>query len=130
MLSIHLSDVLGTQSDIDFSIYDRSNHEAFLGHIKVYPELNEHNAKLEGWYKLEARDPQEDQVSGEIHLEVLFQKTEKKQYGPGDFQILKLIGKGSGSNIFVFILYLTCVQQARSGKFTRYEKKILKGFMP
>lgn len=44
---------------------------------------------------MEARDPSEDShVTGEIHLEVLFQKTEQRHYGPEDFQILKLIGKG------------------------------------
>ena len=47
-----------------------------------------------GWYKLEARDPEEDNVSGEIHLDFSFQKTDKKTFGPEDFQILKLIGKG------------------------------------
>lgn len=54
-----------------------------------------HNSRTDGWYKLEARDPSEDgHVTGEIYLEVLFQKTEKRHYGPEDFQILKLIGKG------------------------------------
>lgn len=71
-----------------------------MGHVKIYPKLNEHNERLEGWYRLEARDPEEDHVSGEIHLEVLFQKTDKKHYGPEDFQILKLIGKGSGCNLY------------------------------
>ena len=56
---------------------------------------------MEGWYKLEARDPGEDgHVTGEIHLEVLFQKTEKRHYGPEDFQILKLIGKGRAPQAF------------------------------
>ena len=90
------SDVLGTHSDIDVYVYDRSNHEAFLGHVKVSPNVSGHNARLEGWYKLEARVPEEDHVSGEIWLEFLFQKTDKKHYGPEDFQILKLIGKGTG----------------------------------
>ena len=50
--------------------------------------------RIEGWYKLEPRNPEDDQVSGEIHLDISFQKTDKKQYGPEDFKILKLIGKG------------------------------------
>ena len=50
--------------------------------------------KAEGWYKLEPRDPEEDQVSGEVRLEIRFQKTDTKQVGPEDFKILKLIGKG------------------------------------
>lgn len=57
--------------------------------------MADHNSSTEGWYKLEARDPSQDgHVTGEIYLEVLFQKTEKRHYGPEDFQILKLIGKG------------------------------------
>lgn len=55
----------------------------------------DNNSEMRGWYKLEARDPSADgHVTGEIHLEVLFQKTEQRHYGPEDFQILKLIGKG------------------------------------
>jgi protein-serine/threonine kinase len=88
------SDVLGTESDINIYVYDRSDHEAFLGHVKISPNLSEHNTKLEGWYKLQCRNLQEEQVSGEIYLNVHFRKTNKKQYGPEDFQILKLIGRG------------------------------------
>jgi serine/threonine protein kinase SCH9 len=88
------SDVLGTESDINIYIYDRSNHEAFLGHVRISPNLRENNTKLEGWYKLQRRNPREDHVSGEIFLDIHFRKTDKKQYGPEDFQILKLIGRG------------------------------------
>lgn len=89
------SDVLSNESDIDVYIYDRSNQEAFLGHVRVSPNVSEDSSTLEGWYRLEARDPEEDRVSGEIRLDIMFQKTDKKHYGPEDFQILKLIGKGS-----------------------------------
>jgi len=87
--------VLGGHSGIDLYVYDRADQEAFLGHVKVSPNVSDDGSKLEGWYKLEARDPETDHVSGEIHLECSYQKTDKKQYGPEDFQILKLIGKGS-----------------------------------
>lgn len=57
--------------------------------------MAENNSGMQGWYKLEARDPSADgHVTGEIHLEVLFQRTEQRHFGPEDFQILKLIGKG------------------------------------
>lgn len=71
--------------------------------------MSEHNTRLEGWYKLEARDPEEDHVSGEIRLELLFQKTDKKHYGPEDFQILKLIGKGGSRELCILALDLICV---------------------
>lgn len=56
----------------------------------VFNQIN----SVGGWYRLEARDPEEDHVSGEVHLGITFQKTDKKHYGPEDFKILKLIGKG------------------------------------
>ncbi|KAL8631926.1 hypothetical protein Q9189_002300 [Teloschistes chrysophthalmus] len=89
------SDVLSDESDIDVYIYDRSNQEAFLGHVRVSPNVREDKSALAGWYRLEARGPGEDRVPGEIYLEMSFQKTDKKHFGPEDFQILKLIGKGS-----------------------------------
>ncbi|KAL8719479.1 MAG: hypothetical protein Q9225_003529, partial [Loekoesia sp. 1 TL-2023] len=94
-------DVLSDQSDIDVYIYDRSNQEAFLGHVRVSPNVSEDSSTLQGWYKLEARDPEEDRVSGEIHLEMCFHKTDKKHFGPEDFQILKLIGKGTFGQVYL-----------------------------
>lgn len=89
-----VSDVLGKQSEVSVYIYDAGNQEAFLGHVKVDPDVFHNTNMVEGWYKLEARDPEEDHVSGEVHLEISFQKTDKRHYGPEDFRILKLIGKG------------------------------------
>ncbi|KAL8996279.1 MAG: hypothetical protein Q9169_004165 [Polycauliona sp. 2 TL-2023] len=94
-------DVLSNESDIDVYIYDRTNQEAFLGHVRVSPNVSEDSSKLEGWYKLEARGPGEDSVSGEIHLKICFQKTDKKHFGPEDFHILKLIGKGTFGQVFL-----------------------------
>ncbi|KAL8944541.1 MAG: hypothetical protein Q9211_000552 [Gyalolechia sp. 1 TL-2023] len=94
-------DVLSDQSDIDVYIYDRSNQEAFLGHVRVSPNVSEDSSTIQGWYTLEARDPEEDRVSGEIHLEMCFYKTDKKHFGPEDFQILKLIGKGTFGQVYL-----------------------------
>ncbi|MCJ1394012.1 hypothetical protein MMC18_006889 [Xylographa bjoerkii] len=93
-------DVLGASSDLDIYVYDRSNHEAFLGHVRIPLDARIDNNKIEGWYKLEPRDAQEETVSGEIHLQLHFQKTDKKHYGPEDFQILKLIGKGTFGQVY------------------------------
>jgi len=92
-----ISDVAGENPDIDFYVYDR-NQEVFLGHLRLAPDVTVDNTKVEGWFKLEARDAQEESVSGEIHVLLHFQKMERKHYGPGDFQILKLIGKGLFNN--------------------------------
>lgn len=96
--NICTSDVIGEKSDIDFYVYDRSSQEgsqeAFLGHVRVSPDIAEDNKTSEGWYKLEPRDKQGETVTGELRIQMRFQKTDKKHYGPEDFQILKLIGKG------------------------------------
>ena len=59
------------------------------------PNVSQDDTKVKGWFKLEPRDAQEEVVSGELYLEMHFHKTDKKHFGPGDFQILKLIGKGT-----------------------------------
>ncbi|KAH2490189.1 hypothetical protein KXV28_005473 [Aspergillus fumigatus] len=93
-------DVLGEESEIDVSVYDRNNQEAFLGHVRLSLNLKEDHSRLEGWFPLSARGAGDSQISGEIHLEMLFEKTEKKQVGPNDFQILKLIGKGTFGQVY------------------------------
>ena len=95
MLILLFSDVLGKQTEVSVYIYDAGNQEAFLGHVKVDPDVFGGHNRVEGWYKLQSRDPEEENVSGEVNLEISFQKTDKKHYGPEDFAILKLIGKGS-----------------------------------
>jgi protein-serine/threonine kinase len=71
-------DVLGDESDIDVSVYDRYNHEAFLGHVRLSLNLKEDKCRLEGWFPLVTRGVRDDHVSGEIHLEMHFEKTDKK----------------------------------------------------
>ncbi|OKL63446.1 hypothetical protein UA08_01579 [Talaromyces atroroseus] len=93
-------DVMGEQSEIDVSVYDRYNQEAFLGHVRMSLNLREERSSLEGWFPLTARGQGDFQVSGEIHLEMHFEKTERKQVGPNDFQILKLIGKGTFGQVY------------------------------
>ena len=101
------SDVLGKHSEVSINVYDSGNHEAFLGLVKVNPDVFQENKRVEGWYTLETRNPEEDHVSGEVHLDFSFQKTDKTKFGPEDFQILKLIGKGSFRMHKVRILRLT-----------------------
>ncbi|EFQ98218.1 AGC/AKT protein kinase [Nannizzia gypsea CBS 118893] len=93
-------DVLGHQSELDVSVYDRSNHEAFLGHLKLSLHLKDDRTTLSGWYPLQPLAHGQGPVSGEIFLQMSFQKTDKKQFGPNDFQILKLIGKGTFGQVY------------------------------
>ena len=87
-------DVVGERSEIDVSVYDRRDQENFLGHVRLCPLLTDENPTTQGWFELMPRGGGQEQVSGSIYLQMKFQKTDKRQYGPEDFQILKLIGKG------------------------------------
>ncbi|PYH71487.1 serine/threonine protein kinase SCH9 [Aspergillus vadensis CBS 113365] len=93
-------DVFGDQSEVDVSVYDRKDQEAFLGHVRLCINLKDDNSRLEGWFPLKSRGAGDSQVSGEIHMEMRFERTEKKQVGPNDFQILKLIGKGTFGQVY------------------------------
>ncbi|KAI4619226.1 uncharacterized protein J4E88_008706 [Alternaria novae-zelandiae] len=93
-------DVVGDHAEIDVSVYDRANGEAFLGHVRFCPNLVEYSEPYDGWFPLEPREGEGGVVTGEIHLKLNFQKVEKKHYGPEDFEILKLIGKGTFGQVF------------------------------
>ena len=88
------SDVLADKPEVYLYVYDRSNQEAFLGLVRMVPDVSKDNSELDGWFKLEPRNEQDEMVSGEIHIRTRFQKTGKKTVEPSDFDILKLIGKG------------------------------------
>ena len=76
-------------------MYDRSRpHETFLGHVRWTASLDEKAGVTDQWLALEPRGAGEEPVTGEIRIHVRFQKTDKKHFGPENFQILKLIGKG------------------------------------
>ncbi|KAL9114019.1 MAG: hypothetical protein Q9227_001790 [Pyrenula ochraceoflavens] len=93
-------DIVGDQSELDISVYDRSSQEIFLGHLRLCLNLNEEHPVLDGWFPLEARGPTDEDVTGEIHLRVQAFKTDKKHFGPSDFKILKLIGKGTFGQVY------------------------------
>ena len=92
--------MVGDQSEIDISVYDQARQETFLGHVRFCPNLNEDAASLDQWFRLEPRDATESHVTGEIHIRLEFQKVDKRHYGPDDFSILKLIGKGTFGQVF------------------------------
>ncbi|RPA80836.1 Pkinase-domain-containing protein [Ascobolus immersus RN42] len=90
-------DVLGDHSEVDVSVYD-ANQEKFLGHVRFCPLLKPGQSTVE-WYQLESRNENE-KVSGQIRLEMRFEKITKKHYGPDDFERLRLIGKGTFGQVY------------------------------
>ncbi|KAK9370730.1 kinase-like domain-containing protein [Lipomyces kononenkoae] len=91
-------DVLGDDSEIDVSIYDQHNNDSFLGHVRIKPILR-HEQIFDEWYKLQPRVKGE-QVSGEVRLQMLYEAVSKRHYGPDDFEILRLIGKGTFGQVY------------------------------
>ena len=83
-------------------MYDRSTEkEEFLGHVDLNAKLVENDTSpTRGWFALQGRDHVDSSAAGEIHVEVTFQRTEKRHHGPDDFQILKLIGKGTFGQVY------------------------------
>ncbi|KIW66007.1 hypothetical protein, variant 4 [Phialophora macrospora] len=92
-------DVVSDQSELDVTVYDRQS-ETFLGHVRLCLKLTEQNPTLEGFFRLEPRSVEDQDITGEIHIRMHFQKVEKKHFGPNDFQILKLIGKGTFGQVY------------------------------
>ncbi|KAJ8101804.1 kinase-like domain-containing protein [Lipomyces tetrasporus] len=91
-------DVLGDNSEIDVSIYDQHNNDSFLGHVRIKPILR-HEQLFDEWYKLQPR-VEGEQVSGEVRLQMLYEAISSRHYGPDDFQILRLVGKGTFGQVY------------------------------
>ena len=98
----YCSDVVNDDTRVDLTIYDRgSASEDFLGFVELNPELSEYDPNpIKGWYKLQGRKDSTASENGEIYVEISFERTNKKHYGPEDFQILKLIGKGTFGQVY------------------------------
>ncbi len=93
--------MVGSDSRVNITIYDRSSAvEEFLGHVDLEANLSENSAPTKGWFPLRGRNDIETGLPGEIYVEITFQRTEKRHYGPEDFQILKLIGKGTFGQVY------------------------------
>ena len=93
-------DVVGERNEIDISVCDRANNESLIGHVRLPLKLEDYEHQHEDWFKLEPREGQTDKVTGEIHLKIAFHASGKKTFGPDDFEILKLIGKGTFGQVF------------------------------
>ncbi|KAK9475208.1 kinase-like domain-containing protein [Dipodascopsis tothii] len=91
-------DVLGDHSEIELSIYDEGNNDAFLGFVRFTPKLKP-DAVEDQWYPLSHR-VEGEVVSGLIRLQTLYEPISKRHYGPDDFEILRLVGKGTFGQVY------------------------------
>lgn len=83
-------------------MYDRRDrYEECLGHTDLEAHITENDSSpIQGWFSLHGESGTDSGLLGEIHVEITFQRTEKKHIGPEDFQILKLIGKGTFGQVY------------------------------
>lgn len=95
---IDYSDVLGDESELLVTVYDRQNEENFLGHIKLSPTLVDKQV-VEQWFKLQPRTPDET-VTGEIKLYWVYESVDRKHLGPDDFDFMRLIGRGTFGQVY------------------------------
>ncbi|KAI9904902.1 hypothetical protein N3K66_001431 [Trichothecium roseum] len=96
-------DVVGSDMLVDVSVYDHTaTGEEFLGHVEFEGAGEKNGNTTRGWYDLKghADTVAENTPTGEIYVESLYQPTEKKHFGPSDFEILKLIGKGTFGQVY------------------------------
>ncbi|KAI1190526.1 serine/threonine-protein kinase sck1 [Nemania serpens] len=96
-------DVVDSDMLVDISVYDHgSAGEEFLGHVDFQAIIPGKDEPVLGWFPLlgNADTTRDKEPTGEIYVEAVYQRTEKKHYGPDDFQILRLIGKGTFGQVY------------------------------
>lgn len=92
-------DVIGATSELDISIYDSEKDDMFLGHVRIRPQTTMKKSSFEEWVNLESRIVGET-VKGRIRVRMQYFDTSKRHYGPEDFEILRLLGKGTFGQVF------------------------------
>ncbi|KAK3393628.1 serine/threonine-protein kinase sck1 [Podospora didyma] len=97
-----LFDVVDSDMLVDISVYGHGqSSEEFLGHVD-FRAHSERDAPIRGWFALKGNADTmiENTPTGEIYVEAFYQRAEQKHFGPGDFEILRLIGKGTFGQVY------------------------------
>lgn len=93
-------DVLGAHSELEISVYDAAHDDTFLGQVRLRPNTNSTSAATHNqWYSLQSRVVGES-VTGDILVKWEYAATQKRQYGPQDFEVLRLLGKGTFGQVY------------------------------
>ncbi|EGW33203.1 uncharacterized protein SPAPADRAFT_150965 [Spathaspora passalidarum NRRL Y-27907] len=94
-------DVVGSKSELDISVYDAGRDDAFLGHVRISPSTIINKKSPNQWLQLKARIIGERVTSGAINIKWEYTSLDvKKSYGPDDFEVLRLLGKGTFGQVF------------------------------
>jgi len=89
-------DVSRIDGELTVSIWDRSirnGEENFLGMMRIKPN-HEHGKEVDNWFTLLPRHKNEV-VKGALRLKLMYKKVESKPLSANDFELLKVVGKGS-----------------------------------
>ncbi|EGV61913.1 Serine/threonine-protein kinase [Yamadazyma tenuis] len=92
-------DVVGNKSELEISIYDSSTDDSFLGHVRIHPFLYDQKRNNGSWFNLAPRVAGE-RVSGSIKIKWEYSNLLNHSYGPEDFEILRLLGKGTFGKVY------------------------------
>jgi serine/threonine protein kinase len=89
-------DVSRVDGEVTVSIWDRSikdGEENFLGMMRIRPP-HEHAKPVDNWFRLLPRHKNEV-VKGALRLKLMYKKIASKPLSASDFELLKVVGKGS-----------------------------------
>ncbi|KAF3987591.1 hypothetical protein FT663_03748 [Candidozyma haemuli var. vulneris] len=96
-------DVVGSNSELDISVYDGAKDDAFLGQVRIVPNTDTPSANKTQearWEPLRARVVGE-RVTGMLQIKWQYTRFDsKKSYGPDDFEVLRLLGKGTFGQVY------------------------------
>lgn len=92
-------DVVGNKSELEISVYDLSTDDSFLGQVRIRPLIYDQKSNSGSWFNLSARVAGE-RVSGSIKIKWEYSHSIKMSYGPEDFEILRLLGKGTFGKVY------------------------------
>lgn len=91
-------DVTSEDAVLDISIYDAQANDAFLGRVHISINLLK-EPRFDRWLPLESRVGG-GRVSGEVRVAVTYEPSRNRRIGPNDFEILRLVGKGTFGQVY------------------------------
>ncbi|KAG8787453.1 hypothetical protein FRC15_009156 [Serendipita sp. 397] len=95
-------DVTSERSILALDIYDRKFEgvDGYLGTVEIKPALA-HDRAVDVWHRLESHGDAKHPITGEVRIQMTYQQsTTKRSLNPRDFEILKLVGKGTFGRVF------------------------------